>query len=315
MHNIIISALLILCTSLTVPVLGQSVISAYLTHNDSLQITLLKKTSNYTYADMHPCATADGKYLYFSSQRGGNSWSFPYENEAGRTFHLADIYRAERTAAGWGKAEAVPFGLNSSQADHSPVCDGEDLYFVSFHPNYADHGGPFFKSNSAGHVWSPPVGLAGPLTAFFVENGEGEIDGFTFGPDKAWMIFSWGKKGMQKDLYISVNQKGKGWGTPLKMAVSTPHDDRAPYLLPGGNGLLFSTVNLEEGFGGYDLVMVRKKGIGFGGGIINLSEPFNSEANETGFSIAPNGRTAFLVRDGMLYEVSLMGAHPYLRGE
>lgn len=295
---------------------AQSQVAAYLSHTDSMEISLIKGVSSYTYDDAHPSLSPDGKYLYFASERGGQSWSYPYmdtRSDSG-VYFLSDLYRSERSGSGWAKPECLPFGLNSSREDHSPLIESSALYFFSMHPEFAVQNGPFFKASEDAHLWDTPEGLGGGLTTFFEDN-RGDVDGFTFGPNKQWLVFSWGKTGEQKDLYLSINYAKKGWTVPQKMAVSTPNDDIAPFLTANGKNLIFATPNLKEGFGGYDLVLVHKGEDGRWGNVINLSAPFNSDGDETGFTTSKDGRKAVLVRDGMLYEVNLSGAHPYLKNE
>ncbi|MFK7972640.1 MAG: hypothetical protein AB8F95_19875 [Bacteroidia bacterium] len=295
---------------------AQNQIAAYLAHTDSMEVNLIKRVNNYTYDDKHPSLSPDGKTLYFASERGQTSWAFPYMDtrKDSTIFHLPDLWRSTREGAGWSKPECLPFGLNSSREDHSPIITSEDLYFFSMNPDFAIQQGPFFRASETANLWDPPVGLGGGLTTFFVKNG-GEVDGFTFGPKQKWLVFSWGKAGEQKDLFISIDQGKKGWTVPRKMAISTPNDDIAPTVTSNGKSLIFSTPNLKEGFGGYDLVMVRMGEDGRWGNIINLSAPFNSDEDETGITFSANNRTAILVRNGQLYEVKLAGAHPYLQGE
>lgn len=295
---------------------AQNQVAAYLSHTDSLEISKIKNVNSYTYTDKHPSLSPDGKVLYFASERGGNSWSFPYMDTRSDSsvYHLSDLWRSVRSGSGWSKPECLPFGLNSSKPDHSPISESEGLYFFSLHPEFVIQNGPFFKASKDANLWNPPVGLGGKLTTFFEEKG-GEVDGFTFGPNKNLLIFSWGVSGQPKDLFLSYVDGKKGWTTPRRMALSTPNDDIAPMLTPNGKNLIFSTPHLKEGFGGYDLVLVRKGENGQWGNMLNLSAPFNSDGDETGLTLSPNGKTAILVRNGDLYEVRLDGAHPYLRGE
>ena len=102
--------------------------------------------------DGHPSISADGKWLYFSSERYGG-------------FGGRDIWRVPKKENGWGKAENLGFPINNARDQASPFIhsDGVTLYFAS-----AGHGGlgmlDIFKTemDSTGK-WTQPVNLGPPV--------------------------------------------------------------------------------------------------------------------------------------------------------
>jgi outer membrane protein OmpA-like peptidoglycan-associated protein len=102
--------------------------------------------------DGHPSISADGKWLYFSSERYGG-------------FGGRDIWRVPKKENGWGKAENLGFPINNARDQASPFIhsDGVTLYFSS-----AGHGGlgmlDIFKTekDSTGK-WTQPINLGPPV--------------------------------------------------------------------------------------------------------------------------------------------------------
>jgi len=102
--------------------------------------------------DGHPSISADGKWLYFSSDRYGG-------------FGSRDIWRSPRREGTWGKPENLGYPINNARDQACPIIhhDGVTLYFSS-----AGHGGlgmlDIFKAemDSTGK-WGEPVNLGPPV--------------------------------------------------------------------------------------------------------------------------------------------------------
>ncbi len=129
----------------------------------------LGKNVNSPKWDGHPYVSADGIWLYFSSERYGG-------------FGSRDLYRAPLTEEGIGKAQNLGFPVNNARDQVSPALhpDGKTLYFAS-----SGHGGSggldVFKSvmNDMGN-WSEPMNLRPPVNTsgndyFFAIPTEGDI--------------------------------------------------------------------------------------------------------------------------------------------
>ena len=113
---------------------SQNQVAAYLSHTDSMEVTPIKGVNSFRYKDMHPSLSPEGDVMYFASERGGKSWSYPYMDTRSdsNVFYLSDLWRSKREGSKWSKPECLPFGLNSSKADHSPIIDKDGLYHFSW---------------------------------------------------------------------------------------------------------------------------------------------------------------------------------------
>ncbi len=129
----------------------------------------LGNTVNSSGWDGHPTISADGNFLYYSSDRYGG-------------FGGRDLWRAPKKDRGWGKAQNLGFPINNARDQTSPFIhpDGTTLYFSS-----AGHGGlgllDVFKSqmDSLGK-WSDPVNLGPPVNTpgsdyFFSVPAKGDL--------------------------------------------------------------------------------------------------------------------------------------------
>ncbi|HHS50185.1 MAG TPA: hypothetical protein ENN07_03630 [candidate division Zixibacteria bacterium] len=127
--------------------------------------------------DGHPSLSADGKTLFFSSDRFGG-------------FGGRDIWLSRKTDRGWSRAENIGFPINNARDQASPFIhpDGVTLYFSS-----AGHGGlgmlDVFKSemDSLGR-WSEPLNLGPPVNTpdsdyFFSIPAKGDL--IFFSSDRA----------------------------------------------------------------------------------------------------------------------------------
>lgn len=117
--------------------------------------------------------SADGKYIYFVSNRKG-------------TFGEKDIWRSEKEASGdWGKAENIGPSINTEYDEESPFIhpDGKTLYFSS--KGHSSMGGyDIFKSVFENGQWSKPENIGFPVNTpgddlHFVLTADGKNGYFT----------------------------------------------------------------------------------------------------------------------------------------
>jgi hypothetical protein len=96
------------------------------------------------------------------------------------------------------------------------------------------------------------------------------------------------------DLYFCRLQQNGSWSAPVNLGpkINTPKDETFPYWDSMGT-LYFSS----EGHMGYGALDIFKVGLSNGtvtDSVSNLGYPFNSSADDFGFSISPNGQSGLL---------------------
>ena len=97
------------------------------------------------------------------------------------------------------------------------------------------------------------------------------------------------------DLYF-VERRGGTWSMPINLGpeINTPQNEVFPYIHESGT-LFFSSTG-HSGYGGLDIFMIDISGQTWSQ-VSNLGKPFNSERDDLGFILAPDGKYGFLTSD------------------
>ncbi len=130
----------------------------------------LNENINTQFYETHASVSADGKKLYFASNRSGG-------------FGDLDIYVSERNASGdWGPAKNLGPNINSAFNENSPfiTVDGNTLFFSSEGHNSMGGYDIFFSQRQKDGTWSKPVNLGYPINStdddiFYHPLGDGSM--------------------------------------------------------------------------------------------------------------------------------------------
>jgi Tol biopolymer transport system component len=175
--------------------------------------------------DWNPVWSADGRQLYFASDRGGsmNIWRVPIDEDSGSV--LGDPEPLS-TPARW----SAPFALSSSGL----------LAFVAVEE----------RSNISRMPFDPgSLELTGPPQP--VTRGTLVVGSYNISPDGEWIAFRGGR--IQEDLYL-VRPDGSG----LRKLTDDRHKDRGPSWTPDGKGLVF----YSNRSGRYEIWQIQTDGSG-----------------------------------------------------
>src|SRR5215475_1026488 len=182
------------------------------------------------YRDSDPVLSADGRTLYFVSDR-------PAEGLEPNRFHA---WSADRSATGWTNLHPLS----------GPVNEKGNTEFVSF----AANGNLYFTSDRSGSSFDvyrsrvvngqyQPAESLGPA----VNDGRYTIEAFV-APDESYVLLgSFARDSLgNADLYITYNENGV-WSKPVNFGpqINTRARDYSPRISPDGKYLLFSS---ERGF-------------------------------------------------------------------
>lgn len=93
------------------------------------------------------------------------------------------------------------------------------------------------------------------------------------------------------DIWVALKQ-GDSWSEPINMGsrINTSEDEAFPFIHESGN--LFFASTGHKGYGNFDLFMIDI-GQREWGEVINLGEPFNSEADDLGIILNPDGNVGY----------------------
>ncbi|MEA2042745.1 MAG: OmpA family protein [Bacteroidota bacterium] len=190
--------------------------------------------------------------------------------------------------------------VNSKFSDHSPVISADEsiLIFTSRRKNNSGGEGDMdgrydedifvtFKTDTG---WSSPTGISPEINSSDHEASIGlTVDGqklFIYKPEDNGSIYS-------SDL------EGLTWGTPQKLGknVNTRHRETHASLSADGRFLYF-TSDRFGGLGGLDIYSCEMQDDGTWGKAKNLGDAVNTELDEEGPYIHPDGRTLYFCSEG-----------------
>lgn len=133
-------------------------------------ITKLNDFINTKFYESHASISADGKKLYFTSNRAGGIGEL-------------DIWMSERDATGdWGVPVNLGSTTNTPFNEETPFISKDGLTLTFSSEGHSSMGGyDFFKSVNVAGTWGKPVNLGYPLSTTDDDLGFQPFDDFAFG--------------------------------------------------------------------------------------------------------------------------------------
>ena len=191
------------------------------------------------WSDMEPALSPDGRFLVFVSNRPKQDGGAPLDGFFMGRKHPGgggNLWRMERTAAGWSAPQRLPDVVNASDSTFAPAiaADGT-LYFMRPTPD-----GRHFRIYSARA--KADGGYEAPEALPFSDGLHTDVDP-AVAPDQSYLVFGSSRppaRGM--DLFIAFREDGR-WGRPRHLGdvVNAPGSDAEPRLSPDGRTLYFSS--------------------------------------------------------------------------
>lgn len=267
---------------------------------------------NSPYRETNPCITPDGKYLFFMSGRGEQSWSNPeYTVYHGKNEADGDIYYSKKTGDKWSDPVCMDSTVNTGMGEDEPnvTPDGQFVLFQSWKEGWDTEGGPYYISELSGKRWGIPRPLAGNIHRFFIDQIKKNdwyfaTDGSSLSSDGSIFIFAAGKWYQDPmDLYISFRKNGD-WTYPVKMDLNTENDERSVFIAGDSRTLFFSSSGYG-GYGGLDIFKTVLDDKGHHTAIINLGPVFNTGKDDYGFTMNVAGTEILYTRNADIIQVLL----------
>lgn len=248
-----------------------------------VEIINLGSAINTSFTEHTPVISPDETELYFTSRRKLHTnieKFFDGEYDENIYFSLKDSNEI------WSEAKPLP-NINTTdfEATMSLSYDGSKLFI------YRDEeAGSIYMSVYLNGQWQMPIKLDKPINSKYRETHAClSYDGKTlfFTSDRPG-----GYGGL--DIYMTQIQKDGSWSnaTNLGPAINTSKDEEAPYIMPDGITIYFSSKG-RGGLGGYDIFKSVKNEFGTWSLPQNIGYPINSMDDDVFFFLTPDQQRAY----------------------
>ena len=191
------------------------------------------------YSEADPFITADGKKLFFPSNRPLTEGEEPLEKY--------NIWVMEKTSSGWGDPQCLDPPINTAEGmEIYPVVAADSSLYFSSDRKGGKGSSDIYAAKFAGGRYSQPKNLGSSINTEYRE-----FDAF-IAPDQSYLIFSSAGRSEGfggSDLYISFSKGDKDW-TPAKNLgekFNTNASEFTPMVSPDGKYFFFTSTNLGQG--------------------------------------------------------------------
>ena len=247
--------------------------------------------------DFSPVPSADGKYLYFASDR----------TETG--YGKEDVFISEISGGVWLPAKNISGNINTAASEAPSSISQDGLQLILFGNYEGSKGrGDLFVSEFIDTVWTPVVPFpVGVNTRYFEGDGVYSPDGraFFFTSDRPGGIGKYHKRDElfngsysgNLDIYVMERTEFGTWSEPENLGemVNTPFCDQDPFITPDGNTLYFASGG-HYGIGGLDIfksTRIATDSWTRWSEPVNLGKEINTVWDDFGYKWDASGDSAF----------------------
>lgn len=203
---------------------------------------------------------------------------------------------SRRNKDGFGFAVPINGQLNEepSKGAINISQDGEWLIFAGNFPGKGYGNFDLYISYNTPQGWSAPINLGENINTEFWESSP------SLSPDKNALYFSSNRPGGYggKDIYVSYRSANGKWSPAQNLGplINTAGDEIEPFIHADNNTLYFTSNGLQ-GYGGFDIFLMRKDPTGKWQAPENLGYPINTISDEESIFISSDGTTGYYASD------------------
>ncbi|MBS1913093.1 MAG: PD40 domain-containing protein [Bacteroidetes bacterium] len=242
-------------------------------------------TAAHEYA---PAVTADGRTLYFVSNRKGGM--------GGHDFWVA--HKKDRLDTMFESPVNLGPPVNTSENEGAAciAADGQTIYFTACNRPDGEGDCDIYQARLDGDTWtdihdvralnsphweSQPSISADGRTIYFASNRQSSRSG-----DE------------DADIYVSTLDSNGNWTVPknLGAVINTTRAENSPFISSSGDLLYFASQG-HGGLGGFDLFVSRRNADGSWGTPENLGVPYNSDRDERFITVPASGDMIYFASD------------------
>ncbi|MCD4746863.1 MAG: OmpA family protein [Bacteroidales bacterium] len=251
----------------------------------------LDSNINTSFNEYFPCITADNQTLLFTRLiPDKNSYSGKQE----------DFYMSNKVNGKWEKAINIGKPINTVFNEGAPSlsADGNILIFAACESVGGYGGGrngygrcDLFFSKRTGDNWTNPRNMGTPINT---SNWESQP---SYSSDGKTLYFVSNQGGGYNIWKTYVGNDGY-WTEPEKLEypINTNDSEGSVFIHPDNQTLYFSSDG-HAGMGGMDIFISRLDSTGNWGVPVNLGYPINTQNDESGFMVGPDGKKAYFSSD------------------
>jgi outer membrane protein OmpA-like peptidoglycan-associated protein len=275
--------------------------------------------------DPHPIeglSTVDWEYLpYFSPDNELAFFTRKFElQEKGALFpiHVEKFMVAKRIDGAFEKGDPMPPPFNSRNTGNEGAAaisiDNKHLYFTLNDKGNFD----IYSSDFVNYKWTEIKNLGKNVNDPIGWDAQPSISS-----DGKTLYFASARDSENVnniDIYYSEKNAAGEWGRAKKLSskINTSGREKSPFIHPDNKTLYFSSDALP-GLGGFDIFVCRRDANGEWGDPVNIGYPINTEADEVGFFVSTDGKTASFASNSLKgmggYDIYSFDLYPQARPE
>jgi hypothetical protein len=250
-------------------------------------VAVSRLSFNSTDQETNPMITADGKTLYFSSNRARSNGSNHGRLDPNTQQHYNDIYSVTLGEDSvWGEPKLLNVGV-----DHHAYVVNVDAFGTKMIVSDDDGWTSELKASERGlRGWSS-------AEPFFLHKripNQGQI---AFFPNGDRLVISVKKRRGEGgfDLYESARNEDGKWSRPKSLGarINTWGDEITPFVAADGQSIFFASNGLQ-GMGGFDVFKTTRNGAGGWSEPEHLGYPVNSVDDDLAFVVGAKGQLGYV---------------------
>jgi outer membrane protein OmpA-like peptidoglycan-associated protein len=253
-----------------------------------VEISNMGPAINTEYPEYNPMILADGSRLVFTARRKyiGN----PIEPSDGK--YCEDVWYSDKMQdSSWSDSKRFgsPINTNGHDAISGISTDGQKMYVYK---PVNKQGGDIYYSVLEGDAWQKPKDLGAPVNS---EYHESKVS-LSYDGKKLYLVSNRpeGSEG-GRDIWVCKRTPWDSWGVPenLGPVINTKYDEEGVLIHPDGRTLYFCSRG-HNSMGGMDIFRSVQDTNGNWSAPENLGYPINTPDDEAFFSIAADGKHAYI---------------------